>query len=256
MGKTWVDELFVSGLYRKLWTKGGELDIGSERTSQEVDSILSILQPSAGAHILDWCGGYGRHAIELARRGFRVTLLDYTPLHLDEAREYAKRHEIRLSLVQADFRSTPKEIQADYAINLFSSGIGYFGEEEDVKALRSLYESLKSEARIIIETMNLNWLFRNFQPRSWRVSDDNTLYLLEERGLNFATGKLECQNIVLGLDGKRHEFHTTHFVYSAEDLCRILAFSGFKALKIFGGLDRREQVGFRSPRLVIVAEKS
>ena len=38
-------------------------------TSREVDYIVGFLRPKKSAKILDLCGGHGRHAIELGRRG-------------------------------------------------------------------------------------------------------------------------------------------------------------------------------------------
>ncbi|VAW34300.1 hypothetical protein MNBD_CHLOROFLEXI01-407, partial [hydrothermal vent metagenome] len=46
------------------------------RTAQEVDFIEDQFKLPTGAHILDVGCGFGRHSIELARRGFAVTGID------------------------------------------------------------------------------------------------------------------------------------------------------------------------------------
>lgn len=49
-----------------------------ENTRAEVDRVLELLNLEEGHRVLDLCCGHGRHALELARRGFRrVEGLDY-----------------------------------------------------------------------------------------------------------------------------------------------------------------------------------
>lgn len=46
------------------------------RTAAEVDFIAAELALAAGARLLDVGCGFGRHSIELARRGYAVTGID------------------------------------------------------------------------------------------------------------------------------------------------------------------------------------
>ena len=55
---------------------------------EQVSQILS-LAAVAGGPVLDLCCGPGRHAIEFARRGFRVTGVDGTNFLLNQAKERA-----------------------------------------------------------------------------------------------------------------------------------------------------------------------
>lgn len=50
--------------------------------------------PSSG-HILDAGGGPGRYTIELAKRGYDVTLLDYTPSLLEKAKREISRAKVK-----------------------------------------------------------------------------------------------------------------------------------------------------------------
>src|SRR5262249_8429675 len=58
-----------------------------ERTLRETDFIESALGLAAGATVLDLACGFGRHAIGMARRGFRVTGVDFNTRYLQIARE-------------------------------------------------------------------------------------------------------------------------------------------------------------------------
>jgi 2-polyprenyl-3-methyl-5-hydroxy-6-metoxy-1,4-benzoquinol methylase len=50
----------------------------SEITVREAEQILTVVNPPQGAAVLDLCCGPGRHSLEFARRGFRVTGVDRT----------------------------------------------------------------------------------------------------------------------------------------------------------------------------------
>ena len=56
-------------------------------TKREVDVVEHVLGLQPAARILDVCGGQGRHALELARRGYQhLTVLDYSDFLLDRGR--------------------------------------------------------------------------------------------------------------------------------------------------------------------------
>ena len=52
---------------------------------------VTALHLTGGERILDLACGFGRHTLELARRGFQVVGVDITPDYIAFAREQAKR---------------------------------------------------------------------------------------------------------------------------------------------------------------------
>ena len=50
-----------------------------EMAPNEVEFVVSALGIEPGAAVLDLCCGMGRHSVELARRGYRVTGVDRRP---------------------------------------------------------------------------------------------------------------------------------------------------------------------------------
>ena len=63
---------------------------GALASAQDIDRIEALLNLSAPKDVLDVGCGNGRHAIELARRGYRVVGIDVAALFLNQAREAAK----------------------------------------------------------------------------------------------------------------------------------------------------------------------
>jgi tellurite methyltransferase len=65
------------------------------------ESYVRPLFPRPGS-ALDVAGGIGRHAVWLARRGWRVTLVDISEVGLDKAREHAGSLAEQIEFVVAD----------------------------------------------------------------------------------------------------------------------------------------------------------
>jgi len=243
-------EFFESGFYAEGWN----FRIDSKRTFEEVEGVLKLLNPPPGAHILDWCGGWGRHSLEFARRGFRVTLLDFARNHLELAREQAELAGLSLELVCADFRHTPSSIKADFAVNLFTAGIGYLTEEDDVLALKSLYAALKPGATFLLDTMNLFWLVKHYQSRGWEHDESGTKRLLEEREFDFWTNRNRSLTFLWKVEGGEMVRKTDHRIYSPAELAVILRRAGFKPFQLFGDFDGRP-FDFDSRRIVMISRR-
>lgn len=82
----------------------------------ELDGVISLLKISPRARVLDLCCGPGRHSLELARRGFKVTGVDRTKLYLDEAQRQAEAEGLKIEFVQDDMRAFCRPSTFDAAI--------------------------------------------------------------------------------------------------------------------------------------------
>ena len=76
--KTLFDEVYLITDARSVCDDG--------LTNREVDVICELLPLDFDHKILDFCGGHGRHTLELYKRGFtNCTLLDYSKKLIDVA---------------------------------------------------------------------------------------------------------------------------------------------------------------------------
>src|SRR5512135_491590 len=96
---------------------------------EEVEGILVFLALPLGAAVEDLGCGRGRHAIPLARRGYRVTGVDISDYMLQKARRSAAREGVDVEWVQEDMRTFCRRDAFDLVISLFTS-FGYFSDEE------------------------------------------------------------------------------------------------------------------------------
>ena len=218
-------------------------------TEAEQAVALAGLRP--GMAVLDLGCGTGRHALELARRGLRVTGVDRTKAYLDKAAQAAEADGRPIELVQADMRSFRRPGAYDAAVNLFSS-FGYFEDpEDDRRVARNILDSLRPGGALLIEMMGKEILARTYQERSW-VEEDGVI-LLEERRLDRAWSWIETRWILL-IGDRRVEHRLSLRLYSAAELMALLSETGFRTVDAFGDL-AGGPYDHTAKRLVVVAKK-
>jgi SAM-dependent methyltransferase len=247
MASWWQDEEFWNSFAPYFFTEERV-----EGTAAEVEKLVALLGIAPSAKMLDLCCGIGRHSIEFARLGYRVTAVDLTASFLTQARERAKREKVQVDFVQSDMRDFVRPGAFDAAVNLVTS-FGYFEEQaDDLKAARNLYESLKPGARLVVEMMGKEILARKFVPRRWEVAPDGTLLLMEHR-LRSGWEWME-ERFILIKDATRRELNFSYRVYSAAELGAVLRGGGFNTVEFFGSL-AGAPYDHEAERLVALATK-
>ncbi len=229
---------------------------GQERLEvapQEVDSVISLLGIEPGASVLDLCCGVGRHSLELARRGFRVTGVDRTAAYLQTARQNAATEDLEVEFIQADMREFVRPVAFDAAINLFTS-FGYFEDpDEDRQVADALCRSLKPGGALVMELMGKEVLARIFLPCDWQELPDGSLFL-QERVVKRDWTWIENRWILVK-DGQRREYEISHRLYDGAGLKQLLLDAGFESVALYGDLDRAAY-DTDARRLVALARKA
>ena len=204
-------------------------------TSKQVDDIVRLLRLGKGADILDLCCGPGRHAIELARRGFRVVGVDRTTKYLESARTKAAEAGVQIEFVKEDMRGFCRPDSFDAAVNMLSS-FGYFQDAgDDRQVIDNLYTSLRPGGCVVVEMLGKEIWARSYQKKYWSQLKDGTL-LLEEKNILGGWESIEERWIFIrGAEWK--EFTTRLRLYSGMELAALLRQAGFTSVALYGGVD-------------------
>jgi SAM-dependent methyltransferase len=222
-----------------------------EKAPEEVANIISLLNISETASVLDLCCGPGRHSLQLARQGFSVTAVDRTKMYVERARKQAATEGLKIEFIQDDMRRFCRPGSFDVAINLFTS-FGYFEDaNEDRQVAANVYRSLKEKGIFLIDIMGKEVLARIFRERDW-YERDNTV-VLEERKVCANWSWMENRWLMIK-DGKMDECKVSHRLYSAAELAVLLGDCGFEAIDVYGDLTGAPY-DHTAKRLVLVAHK-
>ncbi len=222
------------------------------RTPTEVDHLTILLALRRGAHLLDLCCGPGRHSLEFARRGFKITGVDRTARYLEQAREAARKERLDVEFVQSDMREFIRPAAFDGAISMFTS-FGYFDDPaDDLKVARAIRESLKPGAKLVIDINGKELIAAKFRERDWSRRDDG-LIVMEERRVLAAWSRVESRWICLQ-GSERREVTLVVRLYSAAELVAMLRQAGFSEVAVHGSLAAIPYDN-HAERLVAVATK-
>jgi SAM-dependent methyltransferase len=238
----------------EFWETMGTMMFSERRweiASAEMYQVVPLLDVNPGGAVLDLCCGPGRHSLELSRRGFIVTGVDRTAAYLERAKANAESEDLSIEFVEADMRMFYRPDAFDGAIMMYTS-FGYFEDPtENLQVLLNVYRSLKEGGALVMDLMGKEVLARIFQERGWD-EDDGVIYL-QERKVCKDWSWIENRWILIR-DQERHEFNTSHWVYSATELFGMLIDCGFETVKVYGDLEGAPY-DHTAKRLVVVARK-
>lgn len=165
--------------YKKIWTLDIQNQSWVEDTKRQVDFLIEKMQLKGGERILDLACGFGRHSLELARRGFDVTGVDITRDYVDFAMRAAEKEGLNARFICSDIREIKFENEFDVALNMADGAIGYLeNEEENLKIFAVISKALKSGGKHFMDIMNADYAVTHFPCKLWDAGE-NCLTLSE-----------------------------------------------------------------------------
>lgn len=138
----------------------------SAREAAFLDEVLALPD---GARLLDIGCGTGRHAVEMARRGYTVTGIDLSAGMLAQAAQAADRAGVHVEWLKGDARRFVCETPFDAAVCLCEGALcllacGDDPEEHDRAILRAAFAALRLGGRFVLTALNGLAKIRQFTP--------------------------------------------------------------------------------------------
>jgi SAM-dependent methyltransferase len=223
----WWQDLYDRQTYFDLYEKQD-----TALAPQQVEKLVKLLKIQPPAKILDVCCGYGRHSIELAKRGFDVVGVDISERQIKRAKEIAG--DMAVSFQIADIRGLNFKNEFDIAVNMFLS-FGYFQTaDEDIAALESVLRALKPGGKFLMDFWNREKEIRNFkQTKSEKIGD---ISILKEWKFDYLRGRLNWRNTVTFPGGRKETFEHSIRAYTVVELKQLFERVGFEFSSVYGSL--------------------
>jgi SAM-dependent methyltransferase len=246
-GKPWFEEIFDEDYLRTLPF------LTPQATQLEAQFVMDSLAVAPGTQVLDVGCGYGRHAMELAARGYHVVGLDSSlPLLLRGADE-AQRRGLTINFVHGDMRDMAFDGQFDGAYCLFST-FGYFDDETNKKTAANICRALKPGARCVFELLNRDYMIADLPLRVWWEGDG--CVVLEEVDFNYFSSRIVSNRSVVFDDGRQLEQEISIRSFGLHELGKLLHSVGFRVVEVSGSMATKGRFfGAHSRDIVVVAER-
>jgi SAM-dependent methyltransferase len=241
MQSNWQKDFF-RGLANEMWRRA----MTPEMTRAETVFLERVLSAGAGSRILDVPCGTGRHAVELAKRGCRMTGLDQSEEFIADA-----PRDTAIEWVLGDMCELPWVSEFD-GVYCFGNSFGYLDRDGVRKFLSAVARALKPGGRFIVETgmaaeSILPTLVRN---RWFRLGD---LFMLSENQYHPAESRLDIQYTFLR-GGEVETRPSCSYVFTVAEIRRMHEEAGLQPVEMLSSV-AGEPYQLGSPRLILVSQK-
>jgi SAM-dependent methyltransferase len=200
--------------------------------ASEVRGLKRLARLPAGARVLDAACGTGRHSLEFARLGYRVTGVDVTATYVAEARRLARREKLAGATFERGELRDLYRFQGgfDLVVNLFTS-FGYYRTDSDnFEALRQMASALRPGGSLIMDLSPRETIHSVFKPKDWQAVEGG--YLMEKREWTSHGSRLRNEWI-LALRGRLREIHWDIRLYTVPELKALFKRAGLKDIRTY-----------------------
>lgn len=140
----------MTNSYSRRWFEFFHAPIAEERTKREVGFICGVAPLPEFRRVLDVCCGMGRHARELAARGYSVTGVERDADAIRKAQVLGGGPDY----IEADIRSYRPEKSAYDLATVMSQSFGYFDSSTNHELLGRLTGGIRKAGRIVLDLWN------------------------------------------------------------------------------------------------------
>lgn len=228
-------------------------------TRQEVDLIEAVLDLDKNDKILDLCGGYGRHSLELAKRGHRnLTVLDFSNYLIKLGKKMAKQAGLNIKFLCRDARYSGLK-NDDYSIVLLmANSFGYFPDErENLRVLKEIRRLLQRGGKVLLDLTDPDYARQHLKPLSWHQADKDIIVCRKRK---LRGDIIKAREIVVSKKrGLLRDGFYCERIYNEDKIARLLKAAGFKNLSIKKNLalhKKKKDYGLMSSRMFVTTVKS
>lgn len=243
-----INDTFFSGMYKDVWRKM----IPDGLSETEVDFIEKVAGLTKGAHVLDSMCGYGRHALEMGKRGINVTAVDNQPDYINNIQTIAEKEALPVQVILSDAISVKLNQVYDAAICMGNS-FAFFNEQDAAAMLCIISNHLKSGGTFIINSWMIGEIaIKYFREKDWFLVEGYK-YLIDNKYF-FNPARIESEHIIIAADGRTESIKAIDYIFTFSELDALFKKSGF-IMKDSYSTPKMKKFRFGDTRVYIVAEK-
>ena len=158
--------------YKEIWSLDIKDQSWTEETNAQVDFLIRTLELTGGERILDLACGFGRHSLELARRGFTVVGVDITRAYIEDAAAQAEKEGLPARFLHGDIRDLTFREEFDVVLNMADGAIGYLeNEAENLKIFDVISTALRPGGKHLMDIMSADYADTHFPCNLWDMGE-------------------------------------------------------------------------------------
>lgn len=207
-----------------------------ELTAAEVDFLAAALELDGSGALLDLCCGDGRHAAELAARGYSMTCVDIAEGNRARIEDRAAAAGAEIEVVIGDVSRVALPGPYDGAY-IWGNSVGYFPPDETAALFSRLAAALRPGARLALDSATVaECILPDLAPRTWFAISEDIRVLLSA---SYDPRESRLDTVYTTLRGDRVVDESTAYVwvFTCRDLVDFAAAAGLETVELLGDLD-------------------
>ena len=166
---------------------------------QLVDLIEKVCALKPGAEVLDLgCAG-GDQLKLFARKGCRVTGIDFVPSLIEYAKSVFEKEGLKGDLLVDDIRNIDY-CNRFHLVTMLSGTFGYFDDDGNREMLEKIYRALKPGSMVFIDYLPVEKYYNTGRTKTWHEIGGG--YELSEVWYDVPTSTRRSRNTHIMLDGR------------------------------------------------------
>jgi 2-polyprenyl-3-methyl-5-hydroxy-6-metoxy-1,4-benzoquinol methylase len=252
--KQWYEELFEN------YGMKYDNECFVQGTVGECDFIEKEIEHDKTTRILDIGCGTGRHAIELAGRGYTIVGVDLSDSQLKRAKEKASAQKLSIVFQKYDARKLPFLNEFDLVIMLCEGAFSLMETDEmNFQILQNAANALKPKGKLIFTTLNgLFPLYHSVKEfLASETKEGNATY--GNHSFDLMTFRDHNTTSVEDDFGNKKELECNERYYVPSEITWMLKTLNFKTVDIFGAkqgaFSRDDKLKTEDFEMLVIAEK-
>lgn len=243
-----INSQYFDSEYKHTWKR----TIPPGLTEAETDMICEAGGLTRQSSALDLMCGYGRHALELARRDIPVTAIDNLKDYIEEINQASQEQALPVKTLVSDVTSIDLPGQFDAAICMGNS-FAFFDRLQASKLVANVSKHLKANGIFIINSWAIAEIaIRYFKERDWHWAGEYQCVL--ESKYHFQPSRIETRQTVLKDNQVVAILDGIDYIFSLDEIEAMLEETGMKITSLYS-TPRKKKFALGDPRIYIIATK-
>jgi cyclopropane fatty-acyl-phospholipid synthase-like methyltransferase len=244
-----INNVFFDGVYKDVWKKL----IPPGLSEAECDFIIDVAELNKADRLLDLMCGYGRHALELSRRGIDVTAVDNSPEYIKEIENEAIDEQLNITAIACDILSVP--LKGDFkTVICMGNSFAFFNKEHCVRLLKKISGNLEEGGSLIINSWMIGEIAINhFKAHDWQQVGEYK-YLLDYK-YEFFPSRIESEHTIVSPNDVYEVIKGVDYIYTLNEMEDMFHQAGL-ATKALYSTPRKKRFTLGSNSIYIHAVKA
>lgn len=207
------------------------------RLRQRIAFLLEKCCPDVKLPLLDMGCGNGRYAVELAKMGYKVIGIDFDQKSIENARELAYEHKVKVNFICADLAEIGEvAIKSGFGLAFSVQCFQHLNDRQRDACLREVRKLLGPSGKLFVE---MPYLPKSEPTKSGQ--DELGEYIQSWQSWYDANAEVRVTEMTFTRkkDGLQRRVTSRSKVYSPDGIQQLLRSHGFRAISIYGDWDGR-----------------